>query len=116
MKRIMIFIILILCSINLLWTESVIKLKKRDYIIVDKQNNYSEFGIKILNKKILSRLITENDFILLFSVNKKLYKAKGQTMLQAAVPDDCEYVFFTDENGKIFITDNKIKLYKVLTD
>ena len=113
MKKILISIVLILFATSFLWSESMIKLKKKDYGIVDSQDNYSVVGIEIINKKILSRLISEKNYIIVFSIDNDVFKAKGQTVLQASVPDNCDYVFFTDENGNIFIMDNKIKLYKI---
>ena len=113
MKRNLISILLFFCVTSFFGGESMIELKKQDYILVDNQDNYSVINIKIINKKIVSRLISENNYTIVFSINNELFKAKGQTVLQASVPDNCEYVFFTDESGNILIIDNKIKLYKI---
>ena len=86
-------------SILLNQSNNIIYLNKKDYHIIDYTQDSVRIGIK--KKRIIRRIQNSESPTFVYKINGKECVGKGMGVLSSALPDNCDYVYLCDMEGKV---------------
>lgn len=79
--------------------DNIIYLNKKDYFIIDYTQDSVRIGIK--KKRIIRRIQNSESPTFVYRINNKKCVGKGLRVFSSELPNDCDYVYLCDMEGKV---------------